>query len=84
MFDPQRLLGQMLGGGLGDALGGRGKRRRGGGMLGDGRQGALDPGRHVGVDLRAELLAELAALDNHSEESLLDSRYERLMAFGIK
>src|SRR5690606_33230229 len=34
MFDPQRLLGQMLGGGLGDALGGRGKRRRGGGMLG--------------------------------------------------
>ncbi len=34
--------------------------------------------------IRIELLAELAALDNHSEESLLDSRYERLMAFGIK
>jgi uncharacterized membrane protein YebE (DUF533 family) len=34
MLDPQRLLGQMLGGGLGDALGGRGNRRRGGGMLG--------------------------------------------------
>jgi acetyl-CoA carboxylase carboxyl transferase subunit alpha len=34
--------------------------------------------------IKAQLLAELAELDNHSEASLLDSRYERLMAFGIK
>lgn len=34
--------------------------------------------------IKTQLLAELAELDNHSEASLLDSRYERLMAFGIK
>lgn len=34
--------------------------------------------------IKKQLLTELAALDNHSEQSLLDSRYERLMAFGIK
>lgn len=34
--------------------------------------------------LKAQLLAELAELDRQSTEELLDSRYERLMAFGLK
>lgn len=34
--------------------------------------------------IKAQLLSELAALDNYSPEALLDSRYDRLMAFGIK
>ncbi|TKA92181.1 acetyl-CoA carboxylase carboxyl transferase subunit alpha [Halopseudomonas bauzanensis] len=34
--------------------------------------------------IKQQLLAELAKLDEQSAEELLDSRYERLMAFGIK
>src|SRR5690606_33823733 len=34
--------------------------------------------------IKQRLLAELAKLDEQSAEELLDSRYERLMAFGIK
>lgn len=34
--------------------------------------------------IKQQLLAELAKLDEQSAEELLDNRYERLMAFGIK
>ncbi|CEA02873.1 acetyl-CoA carboxylase carboxyltransferase subunit alpha [Pseudomonas saudimassiliensis] len=34
--------------------------------------------------IKQQLLAELAKLDEHSVDELLDSRYERLMAFGIQ
>ena len=34
--------------------------------------------------IKAQLLAELEQLDSKSADELLDSRYERLMAFGLK
>ena len=34
--------------------------------------------------VKAQLLAELEQLDNKSPDELLDSRYQRLMAFGLK
>ena len=34
--------------------------------------------------IKAQLLAELEQLDRRTTEELLDSRYERLMAFGLK
>ena len=34
--------------------------------------------------IKAQLLAELEKLDSKSADELLDSRYERLMAFGLK
>ena len=46
--------------------------------------GAHRQPEEMAARVKAQLLAELAALDNYSPEALLDSRYERLMAFGIK
>jgi acetyl-CoA carboxylase carboxyl transferase subunit alpha len=34
--------------------------------------------------IKAQLLAQLATLDEQSPEQLLESRYQRLMAFGIQ
>ncbi|WP_150302681.1 acetyl-CoA carboxylase carboxyl transferase subunit alpha [Pseudomonas saliphila] len=46
--------------------------------------GAHRQPEEMAARIKAQLLAELAALDNYSPEALLDSRYDRLMAFGIK
>ncbi|QJD60597.1 acetyl-CoA carboxylase carboxyl transferase subunit alpha [Pseudomonas sp. gcc21] len=46
--------------------------------------GAHRQPEEMAARIKAQLLAELAALDNYSAEALLDSRYDRLMAFGIK
>ncbi len=46
--------------------------------------GAHRQPEEMATRIKQQLVAELAALDNYSEEALLDSRYERLMAFGIK
>lgn len=46
--------------------------------------GAHREPEEMAARIKTQLLAELAALDNYSSEALLDSRYERLMAFGIK
>ncbi|MEH6386877.1 MULTISPECIES: acetyl-CoA carboxylase carboxyl transferase subunit alpha [Pseudomonas] len=46
--------------------------------------GAHRQPEEMATRIKAQLLSELAALDNYSAEALLDSRYDRLMAFGIK
>ncbi|HDZ56160.1 MAG TPA: acetyl-CoA carboxylase carboxyl transferase subunit alpha [Pseudomonas xinjiangensis] len=46
--------------------------------------GAHRKPEEMAARIKNQLISELAALDNYSEEALLDSRYERLMAFGIK
>ena len=46
--------------------------------------GAHRQPENMAARIKAQLLSELAALDNYSPEALLDSRYDRLMAFGIK
>ncbi|WP_150300700.1 acetyl-CoA carboxylase carboxyl transferase subunit alpha [Pseudomonas profundi] len=46
--------------------------------------GAHRQPEEMAARIKAQLLSELAALDNYSAEALLDSRYDRLMAFGIK
>lgn len=42
-----------------------------------------DP-KETALRIKEQLLEQLRSLDAHDTESLLDSRYERLMAFGIK
>lgn len=42
-----------------------------------------DP-KEMALRIKEQLLEQLRSLDVHDTESLLDSRYERLMAFGIK
>ncbi|UAW97665.1 acetyl-CoA carboxylase carboxyl transferase subunit alpha [Halopseudomonas nanhaiensis] len=42
-----------------------------------------DP-KETAARIKAQLLEQLSSLDEHDADSLLDSRYERLMAFGIK
>lgn len=42
-----------------------------------------DP-KEIAARIKAQLLEQLVALDAHDADSLLDARYERLMAFGIK
>ena len=42
-----------------------------------------DP-KETALRIKDQLLEQLRSLDAHDTESLLDSRYERLMAFGIK
>ncbi|SDS77720.1 acetyl-CoA carboxylase carboxyltransferase subunit alpha [Halopseudomonas xinjiangensis] len=42
-----------------------------------------DP-KETAARIKTQLLEQLTSLDEHDADSLLDSRYERLMAFGIK
>lgn len=46
--------------------------------------GAHREPEEMAARLKAQLLAELDKLDSQSADELLDSRYERLMAFGIQ
>ena len=46
--------------------------------------GAHREPEEMAARLKAQLLAELDKLDGQSADELLDSRYERLMAFGIQ
>lgn len=46
--------------------------------------GAHREPEEMAARLKAQLLAELDKLDSQSPDELLDSRYERLMAFGIQ
>lgn len=46
--------------------------------------GAHRDQKETALRIKEQLLEQLRSLDAHNTESLLDSRYERLMAFGIK
>ena len=91
MFDPQRLLGQMFGGGLGDAFGGsRGRRKRNSVFSGAGLGGKAQMGlgllgismaawEHYGPHLIRTMIAAANA-DGHidaAERDSMDTEAER-------
>lgn len=71
MFDPERLLGQMLGGSLGDAFGGRRGRSRGGSLFSTGQ---LAGKAQIGMGL---LGLALAAWEHHGEQNRLGANAPR-------